>query len=236
MWFFRGVAPRARTHLLKAIEAAAREGLRDVAGMAYHDLFITASTAHWDAEAITYAGAAAQAYSPGHHLLPSLAYDVAYYWVQRGQFARALPVLKAAVPHMVPEHKTVAHGGLARAAGNAGDVQTFDVAWQNLWALDDQAPYKGDGLVEAARGAASLGRWDDAERAALRAREIASARGEMRVAFDAEAVLDSVRSKRRLEQRRDAEPVQIPVPQDLQADELVRDLVEALTAEALGHR
>jgi hypothetical protein len=58
----------------------------------------------------------------------------------------------------------------------------------------------------------------------------------MRTVFEAEAVLDSVRSKRRLEQRRGAEPVQIPVPQNLPADELVRDLVEALTAEALGHR
>jgi tetratricopeptide (TPR) repeat protein len=236
MWLARGVAPLARSHLLKAVEIAQREGLSDATGMAYHDLFITAAGAHWDAEAIAYAGAAARTYWPGHRLLPSLAYDVAYYWVQRGQFARALPVLKAAVPHMVPKHQTVAQGGLARAAGNVGDVQTFDSAWQTLWALDDQAPYKADGLVEAARGATSLGRWDDADRAALRGREIASARGEMRTVFEAEAVLDSVRSKRRLEQRRDAEPVQIPVPQNLPADELVRDLVEALTAEVLGHR
>lgn len=235
MWLARGVYPAARKNLHKARRAAERKGLNDVLGMALHDLFIVESDSHRDAEALRYAQAALGAYTHGHPDLVTLAYDVGFSWVQRGRFEQALPVLRAVVPHLDPE-RPEPRGGLARAAGAMGDEATFETAWQTLWEMDDNLPGKADALVEASRGAASLSRWQDAERAANYALSLAQQRRQSKVALDAEGVLESVRSERSADTAlHQAEPATArKAPPADQADMLARELVESLEASSVG--
>ena len=231
MWLARGVYPAARKNLLKAARVAMRERLREPLGMAFHDLFGLESDAHHDAQAIEYAHAALKAYPPGHPDLKSLAYSLAFFWVERGQFAPALPVLKAVVPHVIPNHQAYVQGGLARASGGMGDIPTFDAAWAAVWGFDDDMPGKADALVEAARGAASLARWDDAERAAIRAREIAVQRRQSKVVLDAEGVLDSISGDRtaNLGRRQRSTRVSAPSPTpEGSPDQLAQSLLDTL--------
>lgn len=232
MWLARGVYPAARKNLTKARRAADRKGLNHVLGMALHDLFTVESESHRDAEAVANAQAALRAYGPGNPELVALAYDVGFHWVLRGRFAQALPVLRAVVPHMNEAHQVQAQGGLARAAGAVGDAAAFEDAWRAVWKLDDGMAGKADALVEASRGAASLGRWEDAERAAAHALEIARQRRQSKIALDAEGVLESVRSERSADAAlRQAEPVPTgEAPPSNPADVLARGLVESLEA------
>lgn len=202
MFVARGAFPNARKNLQKALRAAERRGLRNPQGMALHDLFTVEAECHNTEEAEEYAGRALRAYGPGHNLLPSLAHDVARFWLENGYFADALPVLRAAVPRMEAVHQPYGQAGLARAAGAIGDESTFEAAWCVIWNLADEMAGKADALVEAARGAASLGRWDQAEEAGEAALALARQRGQNKVMFDAEAVLESVQIEQVINTRR----------------------------------
>ena len=231
MFVARGALPSARKHLQKALRAAERKGLREPQGMALHDLFTLESDCHRDSEALTYAEAALRAYGPGHPDLPTLAYDVAFFWVLRGRFVDALPVLRAAVPRMRPWHQPYGHAGLARAAGATGDELTFDAAWQVIWNLAEDTAGRADALVEAARGAASLGRWSQAEQASEAALRLARQRGQNKVIFDAESVLESVRMERNADTPHIRTQEGSIVP-DSAAISLVQHFVESLEAVA----
>ena len=196
MFVARGAFPSARKHLQKALRAAERKGLREAQGMAAHDLFTVEAECKNGAAAQEYAARALRAYGSGHKWLPSLAYDVAFFWVEQGRFEDAFPVLRAVVPCMVPIHQVYGQAGLARAAGALGDEATFGSACDFILALPDEAAGKSDGLVEAARGAASLQQWNRAEQLCETALELAQVRGQAKVRFDAEAVLESVRAER----------------------------------------
>ena len=230
----RGAYPVARKHFLKARRAADRKNLSDVLGMALHDLFTVESDSHRDAQAVEYAQAALRAYSsPDDPNLVRLAYDVAFFWVLRGRFAQALPVLRVLVPQVNQNGEVLqAQGALARAAGAMGDEESFDDAWRVVWAADDQAPNKADALVEVSRGAISLARWTDAERAATHALMIARERRQNRVAFDAESVLETMRSEQSAHTaRRQTGPAPDTSPAEMEAaDVLAHDLVEQLEA------
>jgi tetratricopeptide (TPR) repeat protein len=192
----RGVYPAARKSFLKAFRVASRTRLHNLEGMALHDLLVVETECQQFDKALEYAAAALRAYGPGHELLPSLAHDVVYIWMQQGRFADALPVLKAAVPRMVREQQPAGYGNTARAAGAVGDDRSFRAAWRAVLATDDNHPDKADALLETARGAASLGQWANAERTATRALELARWRRRGKAVLDAEAVLDWTRNER----------------------------------------
>jgi tetratricopeptide (TPR) repeat protein len=230
MFVARGAFPNARKNLQKALRAAERRGLREPQGMAAHDLFTVAAECNNATEAQEYAARALRAYGAGHPDLPSLAYDVAFYWVEQGRFADALPVLQLTVPRMRPWHQPYGYAGLARAAGAMGDQLTFEAAWQVIWNLSDETAGKANALVEAARGAASLGRWDQAEQAGEFAATLARHRSQTKVLFDAEAVLQSMQ----MEQRASASRLQTTTatPRTIQdtVPGLARQFVESLEA------
>ncbi|MDQ3556400.1 MAG: hypothetical protein M3409_06445, partial [Gemmatimonadota bacterium] len=195
MWVARGVFPAARKTLLKAARCAERRSIRDVHGMALHDLFVVEMECQRDEDGYRYAEAALRVYGSGHSLLPTLAHDVAYFWLARGRFGDALSVLRAMIPR-IPAHRHVqVHGNIARAAGAIGDERTFEDASNAVRAASDEAPGKADALVEIARAALSLGRWERAEDAAEQALKIARARGEAKIVFVAEGVMESSRNE-----------------------------------------
>ncbi|MDB4950509.1 MAG: hypothetical protein JWM27_3158 [Gemmatimonadetes bacterium] len=231
----RGNFPAARRFHVRALRAARRHGMRDIQAAAYHDLFGIAVQSDQLEEARDYARNAYRAYGPRHALLPRLAHDLAYYWMMHGRFDAALAVFRAILPHLHGRGARLQAGAdIARAAGGAGDRKAFEAAWDELWSLAHE-PENEDGaaqaLLDLAHGASSLGEWKKAEMAAGAARQIAQRREEARVLLAAEAVLDSVRSKRALETSaaRVAQPESEEETQGFAAE-----LVRSLNAGALS--
>lgn len=205
--FQRGNLPAAeRTHV-RALRIAERHGLRMLEGMASHDLFVIADERGREAEAAAHAARALRAYGPGHSRLPSLAHDVAVFWMNWGSFAAALRVLTSVLPHIRGRReRLLTLGSLARAAGAVGERPTFDAAWDEIWDTAGGADARGpDGACQAflalAQGAMSLADWGRADRAAAKALRVAAARGEAKVVVAAESALDAARSGRAAAER-----------------------------------
>jgi tetratricopeptide (TPR) repeat protein len=199
----RGSFPVAHRMHIKALRAARRKGLPALQGMAAHDLFVVALETGRHAQAEEYARAAFRAYGPHHDRLPVLAQDVAYLWMQQGHFAPALEVFDALRPHAAGKRDfglTVV-SNIARAAGGVGEREVFRKAWVEVNRLAKEPevrPVLAAAMLELARGAASLGEWDRAEQAASRQR-VATELRQSKVMISADAVLDSVRTGRRIE-------------------------------------
>jgi tetratricopeptide (TPR) repeat protein len=224
----RGNFPAARKSHTTALKTARKHGLREIEGMASHDLFVIADESNQVREAEVHAANALHAYGAGHPRLPNLAHDLACLWMNQGQFARALSVIRAALSHIrQPRDRSLALGSLGRAAGAAGDAAGFDAAWNQFWQAsetDTSAEGAAQALLALAQGAASLHDWDRAEHAAGRALEIASLRKESQVQILAEAVLESIRHGRLAR----ASVHQLPEHPTEEADALAGEFVAAL--------
>jgi tetratricopeptide (TPR) repeat protein len=229
LYIRRGNFPPARRFLIRCLRAAKRHSLRDVQGSAYHDLFVVATETGRAEEAEHYARLALQTYERRNPYLPLLAHDVAYFWMTQGQFARALPVLRALEPHFRrPGQRLVVLSGIVRAAGALGDRPLFDESWAAARPLVD-APESEEraasSLMELARGAASIGDWQRAEETAALSIERAKARHEAHVVFASEAVLEAARGGRAAEKAVAGKDASDPL-----AEEFVRTLEEAEVA------
>jgi tetratricopeptide (TPR) repeat protein len=223
----RGNYPAAWRFHIRALRAARRHALRDLVARSLHDLFAMAVEIKPAAEAQELAKQAFRAYGPRHPRLPALAHDVAYFWMGQGRFAPALDVIRAVQPHIAdPGEQLLVAGNLGRAAGGAGDRQTFEEAWEQVWTADerDRYPVAGQGLLELAHGASSLRDWPRAEKAAEAARDMAQRHGQGQVMIVSETVLDAARRKRGIEAAvKAAEPEAVEDTQELAAD-FVRSL------------
>jgi len=229
LYLQRGNIPRARECHLRAYRVSKRYGHRERQAMASHDLFVVFDLTDDPQRAERYAAVAARLYGPMHPRFPSLANDVAVFWIGRGEFARALPVLEALLPLFTdPRDTLVTLGNIARAAGAIGEQSSFDRARSRIEksvANDAPTDATAAALLDLARGAASLGEWEVAEDAANRAVAIAEARREGRSLLTAESVAELVANRRRLDDARSARIL------DARADDpLVAELLEALGA------
>lgn len=223
----RGNFPAAHRMHIKALRAARRKGLRKIQGAALHDLFVIAVETGRDAQAEEYARMAVRAYGPEHPQLPALAHDVAYWWMQQGQFATVLPIFQALIPHFEGDaYQIYVHGHIARAAGGVENKDLFRKEWVevNRMARDPHYAQRLAGaMVELAEGAASLGEWDRAEQAAEKALGVARERGEHKIAIRAEAIMEAASSGRRFDRR------EAHAPTTSKADAIAADLVRSLT-------
>lgn len=204
----RGNFPVARRFLIRALRAAGRNSLHDIAGMAQHDLFACAINTGNTAEAHEWAHAAFASYGPLHPSLPRLAHDVAFFWTTQGEFERAIPVLRSVLAHATDETFHIATlGDLGRAYGGSGDRDGFAHAWDEAARLIHTHP-AADTVARAwldlAHGALSLGVWERAEEAAARALDIATRRSEGQARLAAEAVAEAARRHQRADQRQAA--------------------------------
>jgi hypothetical protein len=100
----RGNNPLAQRMHIKALRSGKRKGLSEIIGFASHELFVVATVTGRNEQADHFARQAFRAYGPEHRLLPALAHDIAYFWMDQGYFARALPVMEALLP-LFPEQK-----------------------------------------------------------------------------------------------------------------------------------
>jgi tetratricopeptide (TPR) repeat protein len=225
----RGNYPAAHRMHIKALRAARRKGLQLIQGMALHDLFVIATEAGRVSQAEDYARQAYRAYGPNHPSIPSLAHDVAYFWMNQGYFARALPIFEGVLPHFTdPAVRFVVQAHIARAAGGSGDRVGFRRYWTECMRIAKE-PFAravaADALTELALGASSLNEWDRAEQAASKAIEIAQETGDNKAIMRCEAILDGARSGRQVEQRSHQ---RAPANPSKSAEQLAAQFVEAL--------
>ncbi|HEU0076781.1 MAG TPA: tetratricopeptide repeat protein [Longimicrobiaceae bacterium] len=225
----RGDYQRAETAHRKALRLARRHGLREVRGMALHDLCVVAFETGQFEKAERYAYQACRAYRPGHPKLPALAHDVAVFWLLQGKFHHALKAFKAVLGMMkTQEEKIWVLGTIAHAAGGARREDEFTSAWVQAWQDIDSRPASestGPALLNLAFGAAYLEDWERVEMAASLALAVSAQRQEERVRAEAEMLLGMARTH--------AMPsggisVCLPAQDGDVGDELAAWLVEAL--------
>lgn len=238
LFFQRGSFPLARRAHIKGLRAARRKGHREIVGRAFHDMMAIEVESENPTRAQDYAAAALRAYGPGHARLPALAHDAAALWLLQGQFARALPVFQAVLPHLErPAERLGVLSNVARAAAGAERREIFDDAWDQVWRSIREAataPACSTALLNLAHGASLLGQWDRAEEAAIRAEQIAATRGESQIRFEADALLDAIRHRRTLAARlRGASTCADSTP-DQRADLLAVKLVESVSRRPVG--
>jgi tetratricopeptide (TPR) repeat protein len=237
LYMQRGNFPMARRFHLRALRSARRHSMRALHGSALHDLFvIAAQTGHAD-EAERLAREAFEMYGPDHPRLVFLALDTAYFWMERGRFAPALTVFQALVHHMQRlDDRLGVLANTVRAAAGAGERRLFEQTWDEVWdrmhrtqqVLDNAATV----MLELAHGAATLGEYERAERAAERAVQVARERGEARTLLTAESVLDQVRRNRGVRQRAAAPETEPEVA--ARAETFALELVRTLNASLVG--
>lgn len=198
VFYESGNYPRATRALREALRVARKNRLKEREGEVLHDLF---SVTLWRGdleEADKLSTAAFQIYrTSAHHRLPALVHDVMVLWLKRGEYSRALAVLKElpAFFSEVPEEQVRVYASLARAAGACGDAQVFADAWSAASVLAGHAAARSraaPAMLEIGVGASALQEWSIAERALSHAIEIAGETGERDVLMDAESALARV--------------------------------------------
>ncbi|HEX2187797.1 MAG TPA: tetratricopeptide repeat protein [Longimicrobiaceae bacterium] len=203
LYLQRGNLPVARQLQIRAYRAAKRHSLRSVLAASLHDMFVIAVKSGQAGDAEALARNAFEAYDPQNPRVVPFAHDVAYFWMSRGQFAPALSVFQALAPQIrthADRHRML--GSIARAAGGAGDRGTFAEAQEGIWRTiqsSDARETAAEVLLDLARGAAALGAWADAEKAARSAEEIATERQEAQSVLTAQAVLEAVENEQAVE-------------------------------------
>lgn len=228
LYMQRGNFPRARVMLLRSLRTALRHNLPERIGAAYHNLFaVEASTGNWEV-AERNAESALTAYPEGSRGRPRLARDLAFRWIQRGYFERALPLAREVLPHFAvaaDRALDLVLSDIARAAAGCGEVESFEDAWAQayaIWRQDNVEPFTVDILINLAHAAASRGDTVRGQMTANRAAEIARERKQGESRLEAEALLSALRSNA------GAVAFQQRSPDDLGKPEIVNKFVTAL--------
>ncbi|HEX8320813.1 tetratricopeptide repeat protein [Longimicrobium sp.] len=127
MWM--GDLDAARELLLQAGRIAKARRLRERHAKVLHDLFLVCIYSGEWKEAERYAEQAFAAYGPDHPNIMALTFDLALLATHQGQFARALEVLNQLRDQFTDDDRRLrVYAMIARAAGAAGDAETFQSA------------------------------------------------------------------------------------------------------------
>lgn len=196
MLFRRGAIPAARRSIVKALRRSRRQGYRQGEAWALHDLFVLEGNGGDSKKAIGYARQAFEVLGPNHANLPRLAHDIAYFWLEQGEYQHALPVFLATLPQVDANVRPAGLGSISRAAAGAGDVPLFE------WSRDEivkygPGPWIAEAWVDVARAALALNRYDEARQAAGLAEATARARKEGKIIFLAESVMEQIQAERK---------------------------------------
>lgn len=196
LYMRRGNFPSARTLHIRALRGARRGGMRREQATALHDLFGVAVETGNAAEAERLAAQALKAYGTRSGRVHVLAHDLAYFWMERGQFRRAFSVFSAVLPLVdKPIERLFVLADICRAAGGMGATETVRDAAEEVSALIATADLQqgaARALLEVARGFVSLDDPERAEAAARRAIFFAERFREGKIRFAAEALIDSL--------------------------------------------
>jgi len=237
LMYWRAGNPAAAHALAhRALRKAHRHRLRVLKGTVLHNLLLFLAD-HDIRRAYEHAHAALRAYGAAHPRVPILAQDVACFWVNQGQYARALPVIEAALPRVEdPHERGLVSAALARAAAGAGERDLYERARIDTLRTLAGAPSearKAEALIILARADVLAGEWTRAEAVALEAVTTATGRGERFVREAAAADLEAIRAHQDVGL---TEPA--PESRDLarQAMGLQAELLRSLQAPAAGDK
>ena len=160
----QGNSPRARKRLLRALHLARRYHLPVIEGEVLHNLLVVAITTEDHQRVTEYARGALERYIPDHPRLAALAYDVAYYWMTRGQPHKALPMFCSLLPHFEnPTQQLQVLSATARAAGACGDKELFEHCWSVAFALAERAKIGvtlPNAMIDLGFAAAHFAEWE----------------------------------------------------------------------------
>ncbi|HEU4558127.1 MAG TPA: tetratricopeptide repeat protein [Longimicrobium sp.] len=132
----RGDHAGAERYYVKAIRAARRHGLYHVRGAALHGLMRLRMEAGALVDAERLGRAAVRASRQGNVRTGALMHDLAYVWVKSGEFAKAIPVLKRALPaRLDPQERALTLSILAHAGAETGDQHLYRESWMDAWTL-----------------------------------------------------------------------------------------------------
>ena len=232
----RGDLRDAARFLQVALRVARRRRMRQAEAENLHDLFVVHFEMNDWAQAEEHARAAFELYQQlRHHKLPMLVHDVAFLWINRGHFSRALDALRAVRPLMVhDEDRLRILSSAIRAAGALGEREYLGEMWAECWplamTLGNERRYAATALLQMGMGASSLSQWDRAREALEMAQSMAQLRGETDVVHRAEAALGAVQSQRAAET-----VASTPTGRNSPGDALASRMVSSLSSVAPRH-
>ncbi|HEU4562904.1 MAG TPA: hypothetical protein VFS20_34050 [Longimicrobium sp.] len=198
----RGNLPHARRLFQRALRVAIRHHVDEQVANASHYLFTMEAVAGKWERAEAHVLRALEHYAPESPRRPRLARDLAYRWILGGCFDRALPLAQEVLKHFSsPALRALVWSDIARAAAGAGEDEIFEHAWAQAKVLVDAGaaePYRITILLNLAHGAAFRGEVARAKLPAGHAADLARHRGEPQSLLEADALLDSLHSARRI--------------------------------------
>lgn len=168
---------------------------------AHHYLFSIAVTTSDHALVASQSRAILKSYGTDHPRLPHFAHDLAGYWMDRGDFVKAHQVLIALLERFFanePAARMQVVGSALRAAGAIGEKRCFDrlrLELERLRAMVSSSPAVAPAFLTAAKGAASLSRWTDAEGLLIVALDSARTTHQRDTEVEAETLLESVKAR-----------------------------------------
>jgi tetratricopeptide (TPR) repeat protein len=201
LYLRRGQGALAHRFFVQGLRAARRHGLIAVRGAALHGLLNLAVEAGSLDDAERYARGAMRAYGRGNARLPELVHDVAYLWVRRESYARAIPMLQKLLPTRVePVERALTLAILARAAAGAENTPLYQESWMDAWAVINRRPEDAGkharALLELARASVAARDWHHVEQAVRLASAAVSPVSERAVATQVEEIAATMRARK----------------------------------------
>lgn len=219
----------ARALIDRAARLASSTRRHRQAAEAEHDLMAIAAEAGTYHEAELHVRAALLHYPLRHPGVPRMVHDWGFLLVRYKLYPQALEVLLNLPAHASrPELESLYSGTLARAAAGAGRRDVYEKARARVVTLTGLHPeFAAAALANTAEGARHFGRWDEGERLAGRAVELARERGEADVQRGALEILDAILT------RQPPEPPAAP-PQPNRLDTISRRMLHLLEQRRKG--
>ncbi|WP_420125510.1 tetratricopeptide repeat protein [Longimicrobium sp.] len=154
----------AERFYLYAARVARRQQLRTVRAESMHGLMRVRMAAGEDLEQAERFGALAQrAYGRAHPRAPELLHDMTHLLVRRGEWERAVPLLRRQLSVFTdPTMRMVCHALLAHASAALGDARTYEMSWKEAWTLKDRpgtAPHVPAALAHLGKAASQAQDW-----------------------------------------------------------------------------
>lgn len=228
----KGNYPAAQRFTERFLRATRKYRLHDLEGDALHNLCALAIEQGHRADVLQYGIRAFEVYGPRHPNLPSLASDLAWFWMDsEGAFVRALTVFRSLLWCVQEPVRFLVMANIARAAGGAGDEVTYVWAASFVRDVIVTSPNR-DGaapaLLDVAHGALTLGWSIEAMEIAERVVDLAAQREERKVMMSAEALRDAARNYLRHIPTADGPPAPRESESTKEADALASELAAAL--------
>lgn len=205
--FKRGNYPRARQRFEFALRVAKRYHLPERLGEIHHDLFTIGVATKNHPLAQREAHLVLDYYRHSHPRLPHFTHDLAAYWTDCGDYTNALLLLRQLLARSYfedqPYAELLTYAWGARAAAGAGDAVSFArffaEARQRIAATPATPLPVAQALLQLARGALLLERWNVARNCLAEALSEAERTGNGYVKFYSEELLVSVDQRVRTE-------------------------------------